>query len=103
MVLVQLDQLARGEVHDGGDGGRAPAPAIIGHPGTVRHAEGQLPLVGGWGQLKVEHPEEEREEALKAAKDAKGDKKRTNRIIFAVVRTRNDCRIAMLDHHSFLR
>ena len=72
VVLVQLDQLARGEVHEGGDAGRAPASAIIGHPGAVGHAEGELPLVGGWGQLEVEHPEQEGEEALEAAEDAKG-------------------------------
>ena len=72
VVLVQLDQLTRGEVHEGGDAGRAPAPAIVGHPGAVGHAEGELPLVGGRGQLEVEHPEEEGEEALEAAEDAKG-------------------------------
>ena len=72
VVLVQLDQLARGEVHEGGDAGRAPAPAIVGHPGAVGHPEGELPLVGGWGQLEVEHPEQEGEEALEAAEDAKG-------------------------------
>ena len=72
VVLVQLDQLARGKVHEGGDAGRAPASAIIGHPGAVGHAEGELPLVGGRGQLEVEHPEEEGEEALEAAEDAKG-------------------------------
>ena len=72
VVLVQLDQLTWGEVHEGGDAGRVPAPAIVGHPGAVGHAEGELPLEGGRGQLEVEHPEEEGEEALKAAEDAKG-------------------------------
>ena len=72
VVLVQLDQLARGEVHEGGDGGGAPAPAIVGHPCAVGHTKGKLPLVGGRGQLEVENPEEECEEALEAAEDAKG-------------------------------
>ena len=93
VVLVQLDQLARGEVHEGGDAGRAPASAIIGHPGAVGHAEGELPLVGGRGQLEVEHPEQEGEEALEAAENAQGG----NPVLRSLLK-RDNCRAKGSSH-----
>ena len=42
VVLVQLDQLARGEVDQGGDAGRAPASAIVGHPGVEMYKSSNI-------------------------------------------------------------
>ena len=56
VVLVQPDQLAGGEVDQGGHRGGAPTSCIVRHSSRVGDSQGKLPLVGWWrGQLQVEH------------------------------------------------